>query len=417
MRNFCVGIASGHRETRYVSCRIADNFLSDLREHVGKSLSLHSVSMEERKGRLKQGVGEVATDSDLRDAFACLSMPGISHPKHLSDAKDLLTAIPALAEANLVLDDTITGLIAGIGNLKGICAFSGSGSSVFNGNDLVLPPEIAPRPNKIDGYGPLLGDRGSGFKISVELLSKSLNLWDIDASRLNSLKAQTDSEQFLDQRNELYDWLVEVDPQLEDVLATQVWFDTLIANSVPKENPKAEGSTSQGDLGLGDTKDLPWAVRLAHLNRHAIQQVDKALANGNLDRINIESPFSALSIASAAISRAAIEMANSTRIALTGLPDEAALPIVCQGGVFQNSQFYFDEYRRAMTGYMGPIFRSAFLPVVGALSTSVAQDEGLSQGVSPHPQVVEFLIANKSSNIVLKHLDENGYNGREHEST
>jgi N-acetylglucosamine kinase-like BadF-type ATPase len=414
MRNFCVGIASGHRETRYASCRIVDNFLSDLREHVGKSLSLHSVSMEERKGRLKQGIGEVATDSDLRDAFACLSMPGISHPKHLSDAKDLLTAIPALAEANLVLDDTITGLIAGIGNLKGICAFSGSGSSVFNGNDLVLPPEIAPRPNKIDGYGPLLGDRGSGFKISVELLSKSLNLWDIDASRLNSFKAQTDSEQFLDQRNELYDWLVEEDSQLEDVLATQVWFDTLIANSVPTEKPKTNAYTSTRDSELSE---LPWAVRLAHLNRHAIQQVDIALANEILSRISIESPFSALSIASAAISRAAIEMANSTRIALTGLPDDAALPIVCQGGVFQNSQFYFDEYRRAMTGYMGPIFRSAFLPVVGALSASVAQDEGLSQGVSPHSQVVEFLIANKSSNIVLKHLDENGYNGREHEST
>lgn len=365
--------------------------------------------MDERKARLRKGFEKVGTDSDLRHAFACLSMPGISHPNHLSEAKNLLTAIPALAKANLVLDDTITGLIAGIGNLKGICAFSGSGSSVFNGNDLVLPPEIAPRPNKIDGYGPLLGDRGSGFKISIELLSKSLNLWDIDASKLNSLRTQTDSEQNLSQRNELYDWLVEEDSQLEDVLATQVWFDTLIANSVPGKDPATEGSASVRELNLGEASRLPWAVRLAHLNRHAIQQVDKALSNGNLARAKSESPISALSIASAAISRAAIEMANSTRIALTGLPDETTLPIVCQGGVFQNSQYYFEEYRRAMAGYEGKIFRSAFHPVVGALTASVAGDDGLSQGGSRHLQVVEFLIENKSSNIVDKHLAENGF--------
>lgn len=435
-RRVCVGIASGHKETHFVSCRQSENKLESIREDRGASLSLHSVSMTERIRRFSSGLRKVVESEELDDCFICLSMPGISHNEHLDEARKLLSEFPQLANANIILDDTITGLLAGIGSMRGLCAFSGSGSSVFIGQDLILLPEVATRPHKIDGYGPLLGDRGSGFKISVELLSKALISKEIWASK--KVQASPSEAPALDQEateweKEVYEWLVEEAPELEDVLRTQIWFDRLIADSshsnvmeiydwLSRKSPELarelraqpwfakllneSSNIEQGEDRIAKATELPWSVRLAHLNKTVIKKVDEAMRDGKIGEEMWNQPTSALNIACNAISKAAIEMANSTSIALSGTNDHTDLPIVCQGGMMLHSDFYFLEYTRVLQGYQGRIFRSAFPPVVGALTVAVAQDITQRNCTFAYPRVVDFLLANDSQFLIKKFLPE-----------
>jgi hypothetical protein len=313
-------------------------------------------------------------------------MPGVSHESHLKDAKDLIAQIQGMSKSsNLVIDDTVAGLIAGKGNLNGICAFSGSGSSVLNGSPLRLLPEIAPRPFKVDGYGPLLGDRGSGFRISVELLSRALKLWDMIGCDDIHKNPELDL---------LYRWLVAGDSKLRDINGTQVWFDTLISRSLSQS------------LGEHEPDILPWSVSLAHLNRTAVREVDNAYRTGTLEKES-KGPNSALSIASTAISRAALDMATSTRIAIdsSGETDDTSLPIVCQGGMFINSDYYFNEYKKNMEGYKGEISRSDFSPVVGALTVSVNTAIKAAPGEIETPQKTSSIYSSYSN--VVDFIKEN----------
>jgi N-acetylglucosamine kinase-like BadF-type ATPase len=399
-KTYCVAVASGHRETHFLACtrspdpsKLALKFLNETK---GRSLNLHSVSEQERRNRFKDGLLEVIDEKNLDDCYVCLSMPGISTEKHLLDAKKLLTQFDQLREADTssIVDDTVAGLIAGIGSLEGVCVFSGSGSSVFNGLGLSSLPEIALRPQKIDGYGPLLGDRGSGFKITVELLSKSLIVAEHNEARRALGYSSTDA-------NEVWQLLSRQDPSLEELGNCQAWFDQLIENStrsqikrilewletkhpaIKKELLEAVdlGERSQHtdpDLIKKNPQDTqeptPWYVRIAHLNEKVMKAIDLQYNEKKISLHNFGEPGSWTDLACTALSRAAIEMANSTRIAMHASDDQKKIKIVCQGGMMRKSEFYFQEFKRVFSGLRREIFRSPYPPVIGALAVAIKQN-------------------------------------------
>lgn len=399
-KTYCVAVASGHSETHFLACTRSPDpsklHLTFLKKTKGRSLNLHSVSEQERKDRFRDGLLEVIDEKNLDDCYVCLSMPGISLQKHLDDAQKLLSQFGQLREADTrsIVDDTVAGLIAGIGSLEGVCAFSGSGSSVFNGLALPKLPEIALRPNKIDGYGPLLGDRGSGFKITVELLSKSLLAREHNEARRALGYSSTDD-------NEVWDLLSLKDPSLDKEGNCQVWFDQLIENStrsqikwildwLEKKHPaikkelltaidlgelsKNKNSGKEKTKPQDDQEPRPWYVRIAHLNEKVIEAIDIEFKEKRISSSNFGEPGSWTDLACTALSRAAIEMANSTRIAMHASDDQKKIKIVCQGGMMRRSEFYFHEFKRVFSGLRREIIRSPYPPVIGALAVAIKQN-------------------------------------------
>jgi N-acetylglucosamine kinase-like BadF-type ATPase len=418
---YCVAVASGHSETHFLACKRSKNpsNLNDLefvRHHKGLSLNLHWVSEQERKKRFKDGLLEVIPEANLDDCYVCLSMPGISTETHLEDALTLLTQFPQFENINgkeinssnkiSIVDDTVSGLIAGIGSLKGVCAFSGMGSSVFNGLTLSSLPSVAARPHKIDGYGPLLGDRGSGFKISVELLSKSLIVFEKEnAENLLGIKPKhrdrtqnTKNAHKTKQHQppnkdvkDVLDLLSIVDPKL-DYNNCQKWFDQLIEDSARSQtksilkwlhdkhpkieeemrcNPEIKKTLDQVNI---DSEPMPWYVRIANLNKEVCKVIDEKLKKEEINSKNFGEPGSWTDLACTALSRGAIEMANSTRIAILSSNDHEKTPIVCQGGMMTRSEFYFQEFKRVLSGFRREIIRSPFPPVIGALAIAIKQN-------------------------------------------
>jgi N-acetylglucosamine kinase-like BadF-type ATPase len=112
----------------------------------------------------------------------CLGLAGIDRPEdievvkaivsQLQSSKDLLPITWALQPAHIVIcHDALIALMGGVGAVVGIVVAAGTGSIVFGRNH-------QGQSKRVGGWGHILGDEGSAYKIAVGGMQAALKAYD-----------------------------------------------------------------------------------------------------------------------------------------------------------------------------------------------------------------------------------------------
>jgi N-acetylglucosamine kinase-like BadF-type ATPase len=308
-----IGIYGGHQSS-YAVAMTDEKVLGCVS---GESLNLHTYSPAVVVVRLKRLLNDLSVRiginaSRLQDRTRrmVLALPGAA-----TETDQLLTEFCIHQNGwrdvskYTVVDDTWAGLYAGTFSASGVCAFAGTGASVFIGLGNFRPGRL----HKIDGWGPVLGDHGSGFQLVVDFfrfLGRELDKGIVPA---------------------LFDEVLEYDKNIENIENVQNWFDQLFI-FYPED----------------------WRIKFAEL---AIPINQAANRKGTPD-------ITAIRI----VSEAAMSMAQTIDIALTRYANQTEeLPIVLQGGMFEHSVLYRDTVISTIKDkYPNSIYLSPYHTVIGA---------------------------------------------------
>jgi N-acetylglucosamine kinase-like BadF-type ATPase len=214
-----------------------------------------------------------------------------------------------------VADDTWTGLIAGLQDDAGICAFAGTGASVL----VQLSAEsLKSKPNKIDGWGPIIGDFGSRFALGHAMIQATARAIDREKKRNDLADVYR-----------LWKTVVHISNDFYDPTKIQPWFDKLLL-----------------------TEPHTWRVRVAELAEFVIHEADLSSPNPWAEKL---------------VQGVASDFAQTLVLAIRSFqPDADNLQVTCQGGMFR-SPLFFETVRRKLRDHAGSIERSYYRPIVGTL--------------------------------------------------
>ncbi|MEH2135609.1 N-acetylglucosamine kinase [Nostoc sp.] len=121
----------------------------------------------------------IITNTDKIDAI-CLGLAGVGRAADIELVKDLvkelqnskLPIVWALQPANIVIcNDALIALVGGIGQPVGIVVAVGTGSIVFGQNHQGYT-------KRVGGWGYILGDEGSAYKIAIAGMNAALKSYD-----------------------------------------------------------------------------------------------------------------------------------------------------------------------------------------------------------------------------------------------
>ncbi|OUL28106.1 ATPase [Nostoc sp. RF31YmG] len=111
----------------------------------------------------------------------CLGLAGVGRVEDVEAVKNLLQELQksellpinwALSASNIVIcHDALIALVGGIGNTVGIVAAAGTGSIVFGRNHQGIT-------KRVGGWGHILGDEGSAYKIALAGIQAALKAYD-----------------------------------------------------------------------------------------------------------------------------------------------------------------------------------------------------------------------------------------------
>jgi N-acetylglucosamine kinase-like BadF-type ATPase len=328
-----LGISGGHHESVAYYYDAVSGHLSH--RYTGPPINPHNPPYDRATINLETLLEPVWSHLKVRSLKAlrercsaiALALPGVGTDGDQKSFRHFLDGIGWKVNPRLALiDDTWAGLFAETLTASGVCAFAGSGASVFVG----LGEFVADKKYKIDGWGPVIGDFGSGFRLMQSFFLRM--------NRFQDLNPEVEPPLFTQLRqNPKFNM-----PRLVDI---QRWFDIQL---------------EQG---------IEWKITFASL-AEAI-----TLSAASADECSI--------LAKELVGESAREMAESIRIALMRFPAETAmLPIVFQGGMFQNSEFY----RNIVLNEIGREAAERALlaklePCYGALLFAIRQDSGLMRAV------------------------------------
>jgi hypothetical protein len=271
-----------------------------------------------------------------------------------------------------IIDDTACVLLAALGSVDGICAFAGSGAAVLSGPELreagSIPGSLR-RIGKYDGYGPLIGDYGSGFRFASECISAAFRM-----SESYDIVFKQSPDPNATQALELLQWLADFDEELTDISS---WTRDLLSNRTS------------------------FMTKISRMAKPLIAKVEDAIKDQSLESQIRRRPGCALAIVTEALERAAIQMANTVKLALNRQPDDIQVPIICHGGIFFHSSYYFKCFRDQLRTYAGTIQLAKYDYVLGGLCFT---DETNEPNLAYHREVtaaVDLLVDDDPSKAVL----------------
>lgn len=219
----------------------------------------------------------------------------------------------------VVADDTWAGLLAGTFSLKGTCAFAGTGASVFVGEGS-YPKGWE---GKIDGWGPIIGDFGSGFQLAVNFF-RQLGRTE---ERERALPAMfVELAEFINQNAGI---MRPFKSKLENFDDTQQWFDRLV-----------------------DREPRAWRIALA--STAAVVTIAASRKNPNPMAVQL-------------VTDAANDMAESITLAMARYPAARSHPVVMQGGMFEHSALYRNVVKQRVEMLtQSRVFMARYKPIIGA---------------------------------------------------
>lgn len=344
-----LAVAGGHTNTRLAL--LDEDSIRAAKLDTG--LNLYPQSDDEFVSTLRRGLEQLGLapeclpETDLR-----LILPGVKETL----IEQTLASSGMAYHSLSVIDDTVGVLLANLGNLDGICAFAGSGAAVLSGIEIsgadYIPSFLGTLDGKLDGFGPLVGDFGSGFRFASEILSTAVRA--AERIKIQEATATTNNE-----GAELLTWMCQYDNELFEI---HKWIRSF-QQSVPEF----------------------WTARVAKLAIPVVKKVEQARENGTLESEIASKPQSALAYAVDALERAAIQLANTVKISLMRQPDDLDVPIICHGGMFENSEHYFETFKSELRTYAGEIRRASYHYVIGGFLVGENQQQ-------PDEQIYQHVI-------------------------
>jgi N-acetylglucosamine kinase-like BadF-type ATPase len=167
---YFLGIDGGGTKTHAV---IADSSCRVIGEAFSAAANALRVGLEEALSHIEQAVNEACHQAGIepRDiASACAALAGISHPIHYHTMKDALDERLRLNHLELVTDARAA-LQGALDGQPGVVLIAGTGSIAMGMNE-------AGEQARSGGWGPTLGDEGSGYDIARHALKAIISSFD-----------------------------------------------------------------------------------------------------------------------------------------------------------------------------------------------------------------------------------------------
>jgi len=170
-RDLVIGIDGGGTKTACVILNSQQTILAQAR--VG-SCNRNSVGDEKAQENLAQGIKSIlqVAGCDHTDiAGACIGMAGVDRPNERSIVSEWFDALLPNVPVT-IYNDALIALASGTnGDLCGVAVISGTGMIVYGINR-------AGQVQRAGGWGPLFGDKGSGYALGSAALSAIANATD-----------------------------------------------------------------------------------------------------------------------------------------------------------------------------------------------------------------------------------------------
>jgi N-acetylglucosamine kinase-like BadF-type ATPase len=350
-----LGISGGHQRStavaisggRVIACatgeglnlhtvqhlKVADR-LGQLLDALAENMDLTTTEVRHRTGKLILALPGAATGFDQQIAETCLILNGW---KDRTKYK--------------VVDDTWAGLIGGRLDRRGICAFAGTGASVFVG----LGDFPQGKTCKIDGWGPILGDFGSGFQLAMDMFRFIGRAFDRGYVP------------------PLFSEVMQIAPKIGSIDNVQHWFDQLYI-----------------------VHPDDWRIRFAQLAT-AVTRAANRDDEPDLDAVKL-------------VNQSAEQMSETIRIAIQRFsPASEQLPIVFQGGMFEHSRLYREIVTTRIKEYFpNSVKMSLFRTVVGAGIMACADNDVIPPSMECENIVRSIDFLHPREKAILKYTDSQG---------
>ncbi len=165
-----IGVDGGGSKTRAV---LVDAEMQILGEGTAGPSNHLRVGIEDATRAVTEAVGQALEEASVASeeiTFAYCGIAGSDHPRHRARVVDSLRSL--FPRGNFTVDsDARVALTGAVGFGAGIVVISGTGSVAFGRNE-------AGEEARSGGWGPTLGDEGSGYAIAREGLTAVVRAWD-----------------------------------------------------------------------------------------------------------------------------------------------------------------------------------------------------------------------------------------------
>jgi N-acetylglucosamine kinase-like BadF-type ATPase len=160
--NYFLGIDGGGTKTSAV---ITDASFKVIGEGLSGASNPLRAGLEEAVSNIRTAVSQACAAAGIKTeevAAACVALAGINHPIHYHTMKDSLELALGIENLQLVTD-VRAALVGALDSQPGIVVIAGTGSIAMGVNR-------AGREVRSGGWGPTLGDEGSGYDIARRAL-------------------------------------------------------------------------------------------------------------------------------------------------------------------------------------------------------------------------------------------------------
>ncbi|MEH2202163.1 N-acetylglucosamine kinase [Nostoc sp.] len=202
--SYVLGIDGGGSKT---VCVLMDDLYQVLGRGEAGPSNYQSIGREATSQSIQSAIqnafeAAIITNTDKIDAI-CLGLAGVGRAADIELVKDLvkelqnskLPIVWALQTANIIIcNDALIALVGGIGQSVGIVVAAGTGSIVFGRNH-------RGDTKRVGGWGYILGDEGSAYKIAIAGMNAALKSYDgreISTSLIQGFKQHLDLESIED---------------------------------------------------------------------------------------------------------------------------------------------------------------------------------------------------------------------------
>ncbi|MEH2263526.1 N-acetylglucosamine kinase [Nostoc sp.] len=179
---YVLGIDGGGSKT---VCVLMDNLHQVLGRGEAGSSNYQIISIEATLQSIKSAINNAVEAANITNSLKidaiCLGLAGVGRAADIEVVKGLveelhnqqsLPIILALQPANIVIcNDALIALVGGIGQPVGIVVAAGTGSIVFGRNH-------QGGTKRVGGWGYILGDEGSAYKIAIAGMNAALKSYD-----------------------------------------------------------------------------------------------------------------------------------------------------------------------------------------------------------------------------------------------
>ncbi|MEH2148646.1 N-acetylglucosamine kinase [Nostoc sp.] len=239
--NYVLGIDGGGSKT---VCVLMDDSCQVLGRGEAGPSNYQSIGIEATLQSIQSAIHNAVEVTIIKNTVnieaICLGLAGVGRAADIEVVKGLvqelqnnksLPIIWALQPANIVIcNDALIALVGGIGQPVGIVVASGTGSIVFGRNH-------QGHTKRVGGWGYILGDEGSAYKIAVSGMNAALKYYDgreISTSLLEAFKQHLDLESIEDLIELIYrrEWGVKQIAALAPIVDLAAASGDIVANMI-----------------------------------------------------------------------------------------------------------------------------------------------------------------------------------------